>query len=105
MVWGTDTIVLQRIIIGNRTTEMTQKLRGKYASETTAVGIHVFCISNEICNDDLHKRRGLVLPRLELSGIPGLRRHCVFIVAEAQYRPGREFIQESVPTLLGSVEL
>jgi hypothetical protein len=45
------------------------------------------------------------LPFLNLSGIIGLRRHCIGIVAESHLRATTEYIRDEIPAFLGSVEL
>lgn len=44
-------------------------------------------------------------PSLKLSGILGVRKHCLSIVAESQLRAATEYLTDAIPAVLGSVEL
>jgi len=45
------------------------------------------------------------LPFLELSGILAVRKHCISLVAESQFRIAAKYIQDGIPVLLGDTDL
>lgn len=49
--------------------------------------------------------RDEALPLLQLSGIIGVRRYCISIVANSQLRIAVKYIRDSIPALLGDIAL
>ena len=80
-------------------------LQKKYIAEYPGVASDIFCVSNTYYWKRRFKSRMEYLPYLELSSIMGLRKHCLSIVAQSQYRAAQDYMQNSVPALLNSLEL
>jgi hypothetical protein len=64
--------------------------------------MEVFCVSNTTY--EKYSRKGNT-EMVHASGIPELRRFCHTITAEAQLREAKHFLQSTLSSLLGSVEL
>lgn len=65
----------------------------------------VFCVSNVEYWENRLKPKEKALPFLLLSGILEVRRDCISIVAESQFRAATEYMKSTIPALLGSIEL
>jgi hypothetical protein len=64
--------------------------------------MEVFCVSNTTY--EKYSRKGNT-EMVHASGIPELRKFCHKITAEAQLREAKHFLQSTLSSLLGSVEL
>jgi hypothetical protein len=65
--------------------------------------LQVFCVDNSLYRK---YRASSVVPgqsRVELSGIPELRKHCHMIPAQAQFEAVSVFMEHKVPSLLSSI--
>ncbi|KAH8688821.1 hypothetical protein BGW36DRAFT_392225 [Talaromyces proteolyticus] len=93
---------LRRHIITVRNRRVCSDLQRRYS---THPDLQIFCVSNTIYSQERNKPVQESLPFLNLSGILGLRRYCIGIVAESHLRASTEYIKNEIPALLGSVEL
>lgn len=87
-----------------RNRRVNEELTRSYRPNTTG-DLRVFCVSNE----DYWQNRNLpvtvALPTLQLSGIVDARKYCIGIVADAQLRAARSFMNDKVPNLLLQVDI
>ncbi|KAF2278876.1 uncharacterized protein EI97DRAFT_372095 [Westerdykella ornata] len=96
---------LRRYIMQLRNDKVSVGLQKQYRNHSTAKPLKVFCVSNTMYWENREKPAKAALPYLELSGILGLRRYCIEIVAKSRLHAAREFITDAIPAFLGSVEL
>ncbi|PGH23258.1 hypothetical protein AJ80_02674 [Polytolypa hystricis UAMH7299] len=75
------------------------KVRGEMKSKYFNVNPKVFCIDNK------RYREPANFEEVEMSGIPGLRTFCYTIPAEALYASANNFLQNSLPSLVRSLQL
>ena len=52
-----------------------------------------------------YKPKNDALPFLDLSEIPGVRKHCISLPSEKQYQMATDYLQNSIPALLGDIQL
>ena len=71
----------------------------------TEIDPKVFCVSNTLYCKKRHNNLAADARAIELSGIPGLRRHCIGIVADSHGQLAEQLINEELPAFLGSLEL
>lgn len=88
-----------------RNDRVTRGIQVTYRNGSTERSVQVFCVSNSIYKDYRGKPLVEAEPRLNLSGIPGLRRYCIGIVAESHLSESRNYIRNRIPAFLGSVEV
>lgn len=67
--------------------------------------LRVFCISNLFYWDHRNKPNEEATPFLTISGILGLRRHCIAVVGDSQCRIATNYIRNEIPGLLADVNL
>lgn len=67
--------------------------------------LNVFCVSNHIYKDQRDLPKSEAQRHLHLSGIPALRKFCVSVVSESQYRAAKQFMRVTVPAVIGNVGL
>lgn len=67
--------------------------------------LRVFCTSNLFYWDHRNKSKEAAAPFLALSGILGLRRHCIAIVGDSQWRIATNYIRNEIPGLLADANL
>src|SRR5688572_22360644 len=67
--------------------------------------IDIFCVSNTIYWSNRWRPAEQARPHLELSGILAMRRHCLSIVATAQTRAAKMYIENEVQNVLSSIDL
>ncbi|KAK4442405.1 hypothetical protein QBC34DRAFT_313226 [Podospora aff. communis PSN243] len=94
---------LQQYLIQTRNALVTTRLGEMYGG---ASPVKVFCASNTIYwkHRDGSPREKTV-PFLELSGIIGIRRHCIGLVSESQLRIATSYLRHRIPDLLGNLQL
>jgi len=92
-------------LVDTRNQKIRSALQKKYNTEYSGVASDIFCVSKDYYWSRRFKSRVQCLPYLELSGIMELRKHCLSIVAKSQYRAAQDYMQNSVPALLNSLEL
>jgi hypothetical protein len=80
-------------------------LEERYPSSGPGQRRNVFCVDNKIYWEHRAKARGSSRPFLDLSGIIQLRKHCISIVSECQYRSATRYMNEDVPELLVQLQL
>ncbi|KAH9883404.1 hypothetical protein F4778DRAFT_801988 [Xylariomycetidae sp. FL2044] len=95
---------LKKFIMETRNGEIKAKLLRLYGPVIPGNELRVFCVSNKYW-ENREKPKDIALPKLELSGIIELRKHCISIVAESQLRAARTFIRDGIPALLGDLDL
>ncbi|VUC28222.1 unnamed protein product [Clonostachys rosea] len=95
---------LTKFLVTTRNEFVSNKLCQKYNDRVDGQ-IRVFCVSNKIYNNKRNEPKNLSLPHLELSGIIGLRKHCISIVAQAQRRVVVQYINDQIPALLSKIQL
>ncbi|KAH8883504.1 hypothetical protein GQ53DRAFT_699385 [Thozetella sp. PMI_491] len=96
---------LTRYLIQTRNEIVSSELEKTYATKIRNNTLRVFCVSNILYWENRDRYQAEALPFLELSGILGLRKHCISIVAEAQYRAASLYMSHEIPTVLNSVQL
>jgi hypothetical protein len=97
---------LRSVVMGLRNGKVSTGLQQRYQTgSTTVVAPSVFCVSNKLYRENREKPAASALPFLRLSGILGLRRYCIGIVAQSRLQATRAFIRDEIPAVLGSVEL
>lgn len=96
---------LKEFLITTRNRDVEAKLQHRYHTLIAGNALRVFCISNSEYWDQRGLPRDDALPCLHLSGIIGLRRHCIAIVAHSQLRAAAQYIRDDVPALLGDADL
>lgn len=84
---------------------VTESLRRTYQDQTTSSALKVFCVSNTEYWEHRQKPKEEALPVLRLSGILDVRKNCISIVAESQLCAATEYMKNTIPALLGSIEL
>ncbi|OCL10812.1 hypothetical protein AOQ84DRAFT_374565 [Glonium stellatum] len=100
-----DEFKLTSYLINTRNEKVKQSLQLTYQTEMTGSTPKVFCVSNTEYWKNRHKPKGNALPSLYLSGILDVRKECISIVAESQLRAATEYMKNTIPALLGSIEL
>ena len=88
-----------------RNEDVGRTLVGKYRDEVPGGLLKVFCISNLFYWDHRNKPKEKATPFLALSGILGLRRHCIAVVGDSQCRIATNYIRNEIPGLLADVNL
>jgi hypothetical protein len=96
---------LKRFIVTLRNDKVSHGLREEYHDYLIATSLSIFCVSNAMYWENREKSADIALPHLRFSGILELRRYCISIVAESRLQATQTFIQEAIPTLIGSVQL
>lgn len=92
-------------LIQIRNASVTAKLHYKYRELEKEKRPKVFCVSNNLYENNRTETGPVHLAAIHVSGIPDLRRHCIGIIAESHYRISRQLIDHELPAFLGSVEL
>lgn len=100
-----NTLSLKRHIITYRNLQVSKKLQSIYGNQASGAMLPVFCVSKVMYWAHRQKPAEESGPYLELSGILGLRRYCIGIVAESHMRAAVSYIKDEIPAFLGSVEL
>lgn len=93
-------------MIRTRNEIVTTNLKTLYGGRISDGNLHVFCASNTLywANRRLRPRdRAAVF--LELSGIVAIRRHCMALVSESQYRIATKYLRDDIPDVLSHVDL
>ena len=88
-----------------RNRKIEDVLRDAYGKRVTDGVLNVFCVSNRDYEDYRKKPRDVALPYLHLSNIIDVRKHCISLVAQSQLRAAERYMNDQIPTLLGSVAL
>lgn len=101
----TDSFRCKQYIIPLRNTEVEQSLRETYSSYAEETQLSIFCVSNTMYWKNRQAMEQNAQPSLELSGIPALRRYCIGIVAESHLSETVQYIKDTVPVFIGSMEL
>ncbi|KAF1998022.1 hypothetical protein P154DRAFT_440141 [Amniculicola lignicola CBS 123094] len=96
---------LHRFIVTLRNRTVTDKLEHDYSNHFAGRTSNVFCVSNTTYWQYRERTADLSSQALVLSGILDLRRHCIGIVAESHIRSVAEYINDSTPAFLDSVDL
>jgi hypothetical protein len=82
-----------------------KKLLEIYGDKVPGNKLNVFCASNTIYWDHRTQPKDKAMPRLLLSGILGIREHCMAMVSANQYAAAERYIQNDVQALLGELKL
>lgn len=96
---------LKSHLINTRNQMVTESLRRTYQDQTTSRALKVFCVSNTEYWEFRQKPNEEALPVLRLSGILDVRKNCISITAESQLCAATEYMKNTIPALLGSIEL
>lgn len=67
--------------------------------------LNVFCVSNRIYKEKRDLPKSEAQGHLQLSGIPALRRFCISVVSESQYRSASQCEIVKVPAVIEAVAL
>lgn len=86
---------------------MTYKLdrMPEYRLPGSELRTRIFCVSNTMYWRKRNAPKEKALPFLNLSGIIGLRRHCLAIVSDSQFQIAKGYINNSVPDLISRINL
>jgi hypothetical protein len=96
---------LRTLVIGLRNAKVSDGLLEQYREHPIAATPRIFCVSNTTYWDHREKPTLASMPYLVESGIIGLRKYCIGIVADSRLRVSVEVIKVQVPAFFGSVEL
>src|ERR1700712_1774649 len=88
-----------------RNRKVTRSLRTLYQSRVPNNNLKVFCVSNTRYWKYRSRPLEIASPVLALSGIIDVRRHCISIVAQSQFRAASNFMRVEIPALLRSIEI
>jgi hypothetical protein len=92
-------------MVESRNASVIGQLLAAYNGQIPGGALRVYCVSNT----DYWKKRKLsknkALPLLRLSGILDLRRHCLSIVSESQFRVVTQYVRDEIPALIGDIQL
>lgn len=86
-----------------RNNDIKAKLHGLYGSKVPR--LKVFCVSNTDYWEHRYKPSELALPYLRLSEILEVRRHCISMVSDSQFRHATSYIRYRIPALLNEIAL
>jgi hypothetical protein len=93
-------------MITTRNALVESKLHDLYRNKIQGGDPRVFCASNFLYWAKRDEKSGeRASPFLELSGIIALRRHCMALVSDSQFRIATKYLQDDIPSLLSSIEL
>ncbi|KAI1198494.1 hypothetical protein F5X97DRAFT_148310 [Nemania serpens] len=96
---------IQKYLMEIRARRIGGQLRAKYGDSTPSHNLHVFFVSNTMYWKNRQESRDRAILRLELSGIPAVRRHFMGMVSESQFAEASTFLRDRVGKLLGDIEL
>jgi hypothetical protein len=89
-----------------RNRKVTRSLRAQYQSRVpNDNNLKVFCVSNARYWEYRLRPLEIANSVLTLSGIIDVRRHCISIVAQSQFRAANNFMRIEIPALLRSIEI
>ena len=88
-----------------RNEDVKRTLDERYSDEVPEGLLRVFCTSNLFYWDHRNKPKEAATPFLTLSGILGLRKHCIAIVGDSQWRIATNYIRNEIPGLLADINL
>jgi len=88
-----------------RNHKVRRGLEALYGPQVTNGRLHVFTVSNTEYWENREQPRDEALQHLRLSGILDIRRHCLSIVAESQFRVVTNYIRGSIPAVLNDTAL
>ncbi len=92
-------------MIETRNSIVCRELQSTYGNKIAGNNLTVFCVSNTLYWEKRDRPANESRETLLLSGILDVRRHCVGIVAEAQYQAALRYIRHKIPALLESLQL
>ncbi|KAJ4302861.1 hypothetical protein N0V90_001752 [Kalmusia sp. IMI 367209] len=92
-------------VIKTRNADIVRRIEDEYRDHPVAKSTQTFCVSNKIYWESRKKPAAPSQPYLRLSGIMELRRCCIGIVAESYLRAIHHYVNDEIPTLLGSISL
>lgn len=90
------------MLIEARNAQVRTRLQAVYRERTKGKDLPVFTVSNSLYSK--YSKNGK-LDRVEASGIPNLRAHCIGIAADAQYHEAKDFLFSRLSTLINSTRL
>jgi hypothetical protein len=96
---------LKSFLIETRNGKVTESLHIQYQDKVPNSNLKVFCVSNTLYWHYRLRSREIAQPALALSGIIEVRKHCVSIVAQSQFRAASKFMRVEIPALLRSIEM
>ncbi|KXJ85353.1 hypothetical protein Micbo1qcDRAFT_128158, partial [Microdochium bolleyi] len=96
---------LQKLVVDTRNAKVKKSLYTAYQDRVPSGTLQVFCVSNSLYWQRRRLSRLHAMPTLLLSGIMAIREHCRAKVSDTQYRLCLEYMQDSIPALLGEVGL
>lgn len=96
---------LRSFLIETRNRKVTRRLRDQYQPTAPNNNLKVFCVSNTRYWQYRSRPLEIARPVLALSGILDVRRHCISIVAQSQFRAANNFMRVEIPALLRSIEM
>jgi hypothetical protein len=94
------------LFIDARNSHVKEGLQAAYASKVPGGQLEVFCVSNTMY--EKFTKRGnsdMVRSMVSASGIPGLRRFCHSITADARLLEAKHFLRSTLSSLLNSMEI
>ncbi|KAJ3496224.1 hypothetical protein NLG97_g2818 [Lecanicillium saksenae] len=96
---------LDAFLIRSRNELVSAKLRDTYTETMLDGELQVFCVSNHIYKEKRNLPKDEALRYLELSGILKLRKYCISVVSESQYRSVSRFMRDEVPAVVDRVDV
>lgn len=96
---------MKRYAIEMRNAYVLRRLQETYQDYTEAETLHIFCVSNTMYWERRMDEKSVAEPFLNLSGIIAIRKHCTAMVAASQLRTSKNFLDNSVPSLLSDIDL
>ncbi|KAI1130430.1 hypothetical protein F5Y10DRAFT_289396 [Nemania abortiva] len=99
LLWKKMRADIKKYLMAIRAQRIGNQLQEKYGN------LAVFFVSKTIYWEARREPRDRAVPRLEVSGILAVRRHCMGMVSESQFALASRFLHSDVDALLGDIEL
>ncbi|KAI1339281.1 hypothetical protein F5Y15DRAFT_423997 [Xylariaceae sp. FL0016] len=96
---------LDEYLITKRNDNIRRRLSRLYANAVPDGRLEIFFVGNKKYWEHRTEAKDKALPHLRLSGVLGIREHCMAMVSENQYRIAKKYMQDDISALLGETEL
>ncbi|KAI1326118.1 hypothetical protein F5Y16DRAFT_375824 [Xylariaceae sp. FL0255] len=100
-----QSFLLQEFLISHRNANVQSQLLSSYKQKVPGDSLKVFCISNKIYWEKRGEAKDKAMRHLELSGILGLREHCMALVSMSQHAAALKYMKTDIGVLLGELGL
>jgi hypothetical protein len=96
---------LHEFLVSTRNQKVSSLLQNNYRDRIADNAPHVFCISNQDYWNHRNSSGTFAKGYLQLSGVIGLRRYCISLVADSQLKAAVIYMKREIPAVLGSIDL